>query len=592
MKRILSLSGICVVLLTMVACGGGGGTPPPTPTPVIPITITPSSAVVPIGGSQSFVASVAGVTWSVSGPGSINAAGLYLAPTTFPAGANANAVTVTATAGAQTGHATGTVVFPNDNQGNQTAPVKLGTSGGNILDNNTAGTLCCIGTLGSLLQRGTTLFILSNNHVLARSSQGVAGEAIDQPGQPRCPSGSQGLNVANLSEQAALKPSPCTGVCTGNAPSNVDAAIAQIVGTTVDTTGSILDLGPAGSTSIAAAPPSNTPIDAATALTGHPKVAKSGRTTGLTCSTLQSVSTDNISVAYDTSCGGTTAFNAIFNGQIVIAGGTFSAGGDSGSLIVTADTVQPLGLLYAGSPTNTVANTILDSTNSQGVATKGVLSAFNNGTAPTIVGTASPTPVSCLPTAQAASTAVGAQSTPVSVQKQQIAAGVRNRHAAELMSSEPAIRAVKAGASSDAPGEGALVIELSAVPQGRIPAVIEGVRTKLVYAEGVAAPSTITSDEFNRGLVAKDDHRSEYMQPGFQGIGVGVSNDAPGEAAVVVYTIKGQTHAAVPAVINGVRTKVIEDEPFRAFGWNSHLEPKGGACSKAQPQALVKTGLK
>ncbi|MGZ4879253.1 MAG: hypothetical protein ACXV5M_13920, partial [Candidatus Angelobacter sp.] len=46
-------------------------------------------------------------------------------------------------------------IFPNDEQLAQSAPVKLGTSGGNANDLGTK--VCCIGTLGSLWTHvGTT----------------------------------------------------------------------------------------------------------------------------------------------------------------------------------------------------------------------------------------------------------------------------------------------------------------------------------------------------------------------------------------------------------------------------------------------------
>jgi hypothetical protein len=52
---------------------------------------------------------------------------------------------------------------------------------------------------------------------------------------------------------------------------------------------------------------------------------------------------------------------ACFTGQIIITPGTFSAGGDSGSLIVVhgkgrmkSDDRKPVGLLYAGSVTVTI----------------------------------------------------------------------------------------------------------------------------------------------------------------------------------------------------------------------------------------------
>src|SRR5215471_11432650 len=126
--------------------------------------------------------------------------------------------------------------FPNDQHLAQALPVKMGTTGGNSTDSTTNGTkiTCCSGTLGALIQRGGVFFVLSNNHVLDKSSLGAPGDPITQPGliDNNC---NAGMVVAHLSEAAALKPSPCTGICTGPAPSNVDAAIAQIVGGAVDT---------------------------------------------------------------------------------------------------------------------------------------------------------------------------------------------------------------------------------------------------------------------------------------------------------------------------------------------------------------------
>src|SRR5207344_2619001 len=100
--------------------------------------------------------------------------------------------------------------------------------------------------------------------------------------------------VAPLTQGAKLKPSanettgPCAGSTTplcGHAPDNVDAAFAEIAAGQVDLSGNILDLGPVGTASIAAAPPSAT---IGTPSLGE-SVGKSGRTTGLTCSTIQSL---------------------------------------------------------------------------------------------------------------------------------------------------------------------------------------------------------------------------------------------------------------------------------------------------------------
>src|SRR5918992_5140841 len=57
---------------------------------------------------------------------------------------------------------------------------QFGTSGGNINDRTRA--FCCSGTLGALVSDGTDRYILSNNHVLARTNQAAAGEDVSQPG--------------------------------------------------------------------------------------------------------------------------------------------------------------------------------------------------------------------------------------------------------------------------------------------------------------------------------------------------------------------------------------------------------------------------
>ena len=57
------------------------------------------------------------------------------------------------------------VVTSRTNQQAQSFPIKLGTSGGNVNDVSTK--LCCSGTLGALVSREGSQFILSNNHVLS-----------------------------------------------------------------------------------------------------------------------------------------------------------------------------------------------------------------------------------------------------------------------------------------------------------------------------------------------------------------------------------------------------------------------------------------
>src|SRR6266702_8167685 len=60
-------------------------------------------------------------------------------------------------------------------------------------------------------------------------------------------------------------------------------------------------------------------------------------------------------------------------------------------------------------------------------------------------------------------------------------------------------------------------------------------------------------------------HVDEWMkQPGVQGVGITSSADAPGEAALMVYLIRGAKHAAIPSVIDGLRTRVRETSRFTA----------------------------
>ena len=551
MTRIVSAFLVSFVLIGLVACGGHSSTPAPTPTPAV--TVSPSSASVALNGSQTFTSSGTNVTWSSSGPGSIDAkSGVYLAPTTFP-GVGANTATITATASNGTATATAVVVYPNVHQSFQSGAIELGTSGGNVNDTSAKG--CCIGTLGSLINRGGNLFILSNDHVLGRSAQATAGEAINQPGPLAC-FGSNKL-VANFTQAGALKPTAgtdptnCAGstapLC-GKSPSNTDSAIAAVVLGQVDTAGTILDLGAAGPTSIAAAPPSSTPF-VGTPAPGQ-NVAKSGRTSALTCSTVQGVG-GTFRVSYDSSCGGPVAFDATFTNQISVNGGNFIQAGDSGSLLITADKSQAVGLLFAAGSSGAIANTMTD-----------VFTALTNASGtPTLVGGADH-PVSCAPTQSVQSTQVGigAAST-ITPQQQKAAASARDRHARVLLA-DPAIGSVKVGASADNPREGAVVIEVNGPPKAPIPVLLDGVRTRVIYAQ---APPPLTKAQIDRALAVKQAHNDAVMSsPGIQGIAVGRSDDNPAEPAILIYTITGVPHPPIAQVIDGVRTKVMDGTRFVA----------------------------
>src|SRR5262245_51053752 len=187
----------------------------------------------------------------------------------------------------------------------------FGVSGGNV--NDITRRFCCAGTLGALVKDNqNTLYILSNNHVLGLSGQANPGDDISQPGLIENGCRTQPI-VADFTTAPQL------------GPSNVDAAIAQLqlgIPNQMDTSGFIEDIGI----------PCSTVRSPFVGLS----VAKSGRTTGSTTGTIASTDTD-VSVQYQASCGQGRKFLVRYNNQVLINSSTFSAGGDSGSLIVTND---------------------------------------------------------------------------------------------------------------------------------------------------------------------------------------------------------------------------------------------------------------
>ncbi len=204
----------------------------------------------------------------------------------------------------------------------------LGVSGGNVNDRTSR--FCCSGTLGALVTDGINTYILSNNHVLGRSGGATAGEDVSQPG------------MIDANCQVTTVVGDFTTAAPLGGGSNVDAAIAQLRLAQMDPTGFIEDIG--------------IPTKAVVAPTVGMSVAKSGRTTGFTTGNIQSVNT-SVSVQYQQSCGSGKKFTVSYTGQIVITPGSFSAGGDSGSLIVTNNSAHnPVGLLFAGSSSSTIAN--------------------------------------------------------------------------------------------------------------------------------------------------------------------------------------------------------------------------------------------
>jgi peptidoglycan hydrolase-like protein with peptidoglycan-binding domain len=188
------------------------------------------------------------------------------------------------------------------------------------------------GTFGTVVRDSQgRLCILSNNHVLADEGRLQPGAAIYQPGELDQSGGVPPDLIATLSEFAAFAVSP--------AFNTIDAALAVVQQEGL-VAPEILHIGrPQGH--------KRATVDT--------KVHKVGRTTGYTVGSIISTATD-ITVAYDTG-----SFR--FQDQILIVGSggrTFSAGGDSGSLILDRADNSAVGLLFAGSDTHTFANHIGD----------------------------------------------------------------------------------------------------------------------------------------------------------------------------------------------------------------------------------------
>jgi len=213
----------------------------------------------------------------------------------------------------------------------QAFPIKLGTSGGNVEDQNDF--FCCSGTLGALVENSAgTQFILSNNHVFAIANTAHKGDAMTQPGliDKNC-NASLVQVVAFLSKFTPFK-------FGGTKKNLVDAAIAEVVKGAVDPSGEILSIGVPGSD----------PVEAALGM----GVKKSGRTTGLTKGTVI-VLDANILVDIDPECGGTNGKPTLFVDQVIVDPDTnkpFVLAGDSGSLIVenVGTCPAPVGLLAFG----------------------------------------------------------------------------------------------------------------------------------------------------------------------------------------------------------------------------------------------------
>jgi hypothetical protein len=602
-KKILS---ICFVIVPfLAACSGmpktGGGGPQQ-----VSVTVTPATPTVNNFATQQFTATVTGttntaVTWQVNGvtggsqtTGFISSLGLFVAPGAVPTksdgSGNSVPTTVTVTAVSQANTAvskSATVTIVPQNQNVQSGAIKLGTSGGNANAFSTSGTkiTCCGGTLGSLVTRNGAQFILSNNHVMANSDTAQIGDPIIQPGlidnpAPNTCTTTGTSTVANLTAFFNLESDP--------AP-KVDAAIAQIVPGKVDLLGNILYLGATATNGIPDPGPPH--AGSGVAATVSMAVAKSGRTTGLTCSSVLATNTAT-SVQYQKGCGTGATFSVSYTNLVDVVGGQFSSEGDSGSLIVTQNTADAVALLFAGSDQDSIGNPISTVLN-----TSKFLGAGN--AVPTVVGSATTHAViGCTLPAKPAGAVQTLAASAVASEALQKATVARDAHAPELLA-HPEVQAVGVGASYDNPAEAAILFFVTkGQARTNIPVQVDGIRTRIIEGDLFASRGALSAEEsaaleksasppqlvysisdaeVARAKVVHTAHADELLKrAGVQGVGISSSADSPGEAALIIFLIRGEAHDPIPPVIDGLRTRVRESSRFRA-GFGDALPHR--ACS-------------
>jgi hypothetical protein len=192
----------------------------------------------------------------------------------------------------------------------------------------TAGTLGC-----RVKDAAGNVYALSNNHIYANQNQAGIGDAVIQPGVYDGGT-SPADDIGTLFDYEPI-------VFSTSAKNVIDAAIAlstpELLGNATPSDGYGLPKSTTATVSFGA------------------KVMKYGRTTGQTSGMVKGTNVI-VNVQYD-------AGNvARFVDQILIGGGSFSAGGDSGSLVVLsakgAKDRQPVGLLFAGGNRFAIVNPI------------------------------------------------------------------------------------------------------------------------------------------------------------------------------------------------------------------------------------------
>ena len=601
----LTANSVQVTVTATISSGAGVGLQSSATVTITPGFLQPlspenvalgSNGTVTITGYMAEAGGTTGINYAVSntatgssgGQGSVNTPSCVRSSNTFtyctvtytaPATVSSTAATyVVATIGTSSSKTAAEVLLntagissnPSTHQTELATPILLGSSGGNNNDYDTTVqnattyiTDCCGGTLGALIQNtGGTQYLLSCNHVLARSDQAAPGETIIQPGliDAGCYPTTDGGTETPVGILTASLP-------LSSASTNVDAAIAQVNSGAVNTTGAIMELGTRQADGTLAAAPPGISSTGGKGENGaiNMVVAKSGRTTGLTCASIAAIDLD-VQVSYYRNCAETEPYlTKNYTNQIEIEGQEFSDAGDSGSLVVDASNAEPVGLFFAGGETNTG---VTDGVANPAPAILAELGA-QQGTNYAFVGTTDH-PVSCLNYGNA--TATAAQAIALTGAQTALAQQALTQ-ARMLINPSAGILGAAVGKSSDHAGKAAVIFYVDQSMSVTVPQTVDGVRTEVIptTVQAVAAgavpqsavesnaPLSLASNVLNQAIAAKEQIAQSLMRqnPAFFGVGVGQSFDNPREAALVIYVDRRQVPASLPATIDGLRTRYI-----------------------------------
>ena len=323
-------------------------------------------------------------------------------------------------------------------------------------------------------------------------------------------------------------------------------------------------------------------------------MAKSGRTTGLTCGGISAIGVD-ISVDYYRDCAETKPYlTKTFTNQLAVSGNRFSDSGDSGALVVDAGNAEPVGLYFAG-------GTDLSGVG-QGMASPAgdVLSELSAqagaGASFTFVGT-NDHPVSCL--SYGDSTVSAAQA--LSLSDAEATRAQPALAAARLLVNPSAgILGVALGKSTDRPGEAAVIVYVNETMRVAVPQAVEGVRTEVIptslravafgsapMANSLAGSPALSAAQLTQALNIKRQVAHGVMQqnPVFFGVGVGQSLDNPKEAALVIYVDRKRIPGELPQTLGGLRTRyVIMDRLHVTRAYAAPFEPRGHCLPHAASQ--------